>query len=123
MLHPLDVSRDDRDRRVWWVAAGLWAALIFVVSAIPSAGSAGDVELRGAVLHIAEFAVLAALLRQAGVSWRWCLLATVLYGLSDELHQAVVPGRDASVPDLLFDAAGALIGASLPVLRSRRRAA
>ena len=108
---------------MWWVAAGLWAALIFVVSAIPSAGSAGDVELRGALLHIGEYAVLAALLRQAGMSWRWCVLATVLYGLSDELHQAVVPGRDASVPDLLFDAVGALIGASLPVVRWRRRAA
>jgi VanZ like family len=123
MLRPFEVSSDDRDRRLWWVAAGLWAASIFVVSSIPSAGSAGDVELRGALLHVAEFAVLAALLRQAGLSWRWCLLATLLYGLSDELHQAVVPGRDASLPDLLFDAVGALIGASVPVVGRRRPAA
>jgi VanZ family protein len=114
------MSRDDRGRRVWWVAVGLWAALIFVVSSIPTAGSGGDVDLRGAVLHVAEYAVLAALLRRAGLSWRWSVLATLLYGLSDELHQAVVPGRDASLPDLLFDAMGAFIGASLPVVGSRR---
>jgi VanZ family protein len=121
MLHPVEMSRDDRGRRAWWVAAGLWAALIFAVSSIPTAGApAGDVDLRGAVLHVVPYAVLAALVRRAGLSWRWSVLATVLYGLSDELHQAVVAGRDASSPDLFFDAVGALIGASLPVVRSRR---
>jgi VanZ family protein len=120
MLHPLEVSRDDRGRRIWWVAAGLWAALIFGVSSIPTAGSSGDVDLRGVVAHVAEFAVLAALVRRAGLSWRWSVLATLLYGLTDELHQAVVPGRDASPYDLLFDAVGAVIGASLPFWGSRR---
>jgi VanZ like family len=123
MLHPLEVSRDDRGRRVWWVAAALWAALIFVLSSIPSAGSSGDVDFRGAALHAAAFAVLAALLRQGGLSWRWTVLATISYGLTDELHQAVVPGRDAATHDLLFDAVGAFIGASLPFVGSRRSTA
>ncbi len=108
---------------MWWVAAAAWAVLMFVVSSIPSAGSSGDVDLRGALLHVAEYAVLAALLRRAGLSWRVSVLATVLYGVSDELHQAVVPGRDASTADLLFDAVGAIIGASLPFRSSERRAA
>lgn len=30
----------------------------------------------------------------------------VLYGISDEWHQSFVPGRDASIFDLLFDALG-----------------
>jgi VanZ family protein len=37
----------------------------------------------------------------------------VLYGLSDEWHQSFVPGRDANVADLGFDAAGAFAGAAL----------
>jgi VanZ family protein len=119
MLRSVGISNDP-SRRVWWVAAGLWAALMFGLSAIPSAGSSGDVTARGAILHAVEFAVLAALLRRCGLSWRLSLLATVLYGVSDELHQAVVPGRDASAADLAFDVVGAAIGALLPVPRARR---
>ena len=35
------------------------------------------------------------------------------YGLSDELHQAYVPGRQSSFYDVLADGAGALLGAAL----------
>ena len=41
------------------------------------------------------------------------LCVVVLYGASDELHQMFVPGRTASFDDLLADAFGALVGASL----------
>lgn len=35
---------------------------------------------------------------------------TVLYAISDELHQALVPNRDADIFDLLADFIGAFIG-------------
>lgn len=38
---------------------------------------------------------------------------TALYGVSDEIHQAFVPGRDAALTDVLADAVGAFFGALL----------
>jgi VanZ family protein len=38
------------------------------------------------------------------------LVLAVIYGLSDEIHQLFVPGREFSLFDLLADAAGAAIG-------------
>jgi VanZ family protein len=41
------------------------------------------------------------------------LLITVLYGISDEMHQGFVPSRNSEVKDVVSDAAGALLGAAL----------
>jgi len=38
------------------------------------------------------------------------VLVTVVFGLTDEIHQAFVPGRFASVADLVFDSIGAAVG-------------
>ncbi|NWG14448.1 MAG: VanZ family protein [Acidobacteria bacterium] len=51
------------------------------------------------------------------------LLVTVLYGVSDEIHQGFVPARDASARDAIADAAGALLGVGLVRLYGRRKAA
>jgi VanZ family protein len=40
-------------------------------------------------------------------------LAVILWGVSDEIHQYFVPGRDSSVRDLLADAVGFCIAALL----------
>jgi VanZ family protein len=109
-----------RPQRWWLLAAVVWAVLIFVGSSVSSAGSPGDVTLKGAVEHIVEYLVLAALLRRSGLAWTACLLLAAAYGASDEFHQAFVPGRDASAMDLLFDVVGSTLGASLPPARWRR---
>lgn len=38
-------------------------------------------------------------------------LGALLYGLTDEYHQSLVPGREADVLDLLADTVGGLLGA------------
>ena len=37
------------------------------------------------------------------------LTLTVLYGISDEIHQLFIPGRYGRLADVLFDASGALV--------------
>jgi VanZ family protein len=45
-----------------------------------------------------------------------------LYGVSDEVHQAFVPGRNADVFDWVADTTGALVAAGVIHLYTSRRA-
>ena len=73
--------------------------------------------------HGVSYAVLGALLLRAladgtlrgmrtGLILPAVLIATV-YGVSDEFHQSFIPGRTASVGDIVADTIGALIGAGV----------
>jgi VanZ family protein len=80
--------------------------------------------------HIVVFAFLAVLLyvavappAQAAPRWVPASIAfalAVLYGVSDEIHQAFVPGRVASEADVFADAIGAAIGVAAVLIVSRR---
>jgi VanZ family protein len=122
-----------------WLAVAAWAALIFALSSIPNLGTGlegWDLVLRKAA-HLAEYAVLGALiaralgaaspsqrLNAAPATWAWIL--GVVYAASDEVHQHFVPGRHGSGLDLLIDAVGVAAGVAAVRLafasRSLRRA-
>jgi len=38
------------------------------------------------------------------------VLTTVVFGLTDEIHQAFVPGRSSNIADWVFDSLGAVAG-------------
>lgn len=48
--------------------------------------------------------------------WLWAFIISVLYAISDELHQSFVPGRSMELRDVLIDSAGALAGILLVIL-------
>ncbi|MDR3115247.1 MAG: VanZ family protein [Treponema sp.] len=52
----------------------------------------------------------------------WVMSIAAAYGISDEIHQAFVPGRDCNVWDWLADTLGAIIGAGLVMVRARKGA-
>lgn len=40
----------------------------------------------------------------------WCILFCALYAITDEIHQAFVPGRGPKVSDVLIDSFGSITG-------------
>lgn len=123
----------------WWVLAWApalaWAALIFGASAQPDLTFVPDASLDFVVRkagHMAVFGILALLLWRALAAttrvrrpWAWAIVLTVLYAITDELHQGLVSNRHASPVDVLIDAAGALIAVAIGLgairWRARRR--
>jgi hypothetical protein len=113
------------------IPALAWAATIFVLSSFPgSAYPATDLVNADKLVHVAIYGLLAALgarglLRGWGMGSGRVLAvaaaASTLYGLTDELHQWFVPGRNADWRDVVADGVGALLGAALIVLLVGRR--
>jgi len=103
-----------------WLPLLAWMGLIFYLSAQPdlphpNVGWADLLVSNGA--HAFVFGVLAVLWARAlGERPRTLLIAlalTLLYALSDEFHQAFVPGRHPDPWDLMFDGLGAAVGLGL----------
>jgi VanZ family protein len=99
----------------WWVASGAYALSIFALSSQPDPlGVQRLPPFADKILHALEYGGLSFLLHMAwrrsfpGRPWFWPVVAiTVLYGLSDEIHQSFVPGRSMDAWDLVADMIGA----------------
>jgi VanZ family protein len=108
-----------------WLPVLVWAAVIFAFSSIPSLSSGlggWDLVLRKAA-HVTEYAVLGTLLVRALEREAPAFALGVAYAVSDEVHQAFVPGRAGRPLDLAIDAVGLLVGIFLYLeLRQRRPA-
>ena len=95
-----------------WAPVVLWAAVIFAFSSIPSLGTGlgtWDLLLRK-LAHVAEFAVLGALLQRALGRAAGAFALGVAYAVSDEVHQHFVAGRRAAPLDVLIDSVGVALG-------------
>jgi VanZ family protein len=113
-------------RWIWyWLPVVAYASLIFYLSSLPHPEE--DLpnflfeNLGDKLLHVMEYAVLALLCyralrwsagpRMAQQAMLFAIVATSFYGMTDEVHQAFVPLREASWLDWVADTAGAVIGA------------
>ena len=115
-----------------WMLVALYAGGIFVLSSLSQPPSVSPWELPDLdkLYHALLFGGLMFVLMRAlcltcptspSPSLAcWAVVLTVVYGALDELHQAFTPDRTMSIYDLLADATGALVVASL-WLHHRRR--
>lgn len=100
----------------YWAPPVLYMAVIFAGS---SFSQLPDIPggFSDKTAHACEYAVLGVLFARALAGRRWlsptllCVVTavclTTLYGMSDEFHQLLVPGRDFDVRDMMADAFGA----------------
>ncbi|MEW6248335.1 MAG: VanZ family protein [Nitrospirota bacterium] len=107
----------------YWAPPLAYATLIFALSSVSHPEETLPsflTELGDKTLHLAEYGVLGALcyrafryaagVRGARYSLTLAILAAALYGVTDEVHQAFVPLREASAWDWLADTVGATVG-------------
>lgn len=106
-----------------WIPALLWMAVIFAFSHRPNieTGVSCDFALKKTA-HLLEYGLLALTLylgfngtirhwsfRSAG--WAWS--ASILFAISDEIHQAFIPTRTAHPRDVLIDVVGACLALAI----------
>jgi VanZ family protein len=118
------------DKRVhfvkYYLPAILWAALLFVLSSIPSSSLPSiAIKIKDLLLHFAAYTVFGVFLSLAiiqtpgNASGKLLFLVFIIgmaYGASDELHQKFVAGRTCTLHDFLADCAGVLFGMVLFML-------
>ena len=124
-MHMRNISRE-----LWlWAPPVALMALIFALSAMPT--GADDPGLLYILVrkaaHFTEYALLLALWWRALASMvsgrralAGALAITILYAVTDELHQTFVNGRSGRLLDVGIDTAGALTAAAL-IARARLR--
>jgi len=104
----------------WFPLVSLCAAIIWQ-SSFPSIQNEPLFPHQDKLLHLMAYGLMAVLAARAltcerpGMGkFKICLLAmgfTILFGLSDEIHQAFVPERFADIWDWIADVIGSGIGA------------
>ena len=111
------------------VLALLWMATIYYLSSHPMPEIDLGFSAQDKLVHLVGYALLGALLlgampwREGGYHPRHVVLAALLatlYGLTDEWHQAYVPGRNSDVLDVAADAVGAALGSGMLWALTRR---
>lgn len=108
-----------------------WGAVIYYISSLPSS-RLPKIKLVGVdkLIHMLIFMVFGLLLYRAlhplrklnGFDWRRALIAlvvVVMYGIVDEFHQGIVPGRTEDVLDACADAAGGLLAVGIIYFATR----
>jgi VanZ family protein len=103
-----------------WLPPLMLGLAIFIQSAFPSVDDVPQWPFFDKVLHFSAYGLLGFLLLRAlltlpgSISLRnfivFNIIIVSLYGLSDEIHQAFVPSRQASWADWVADVLGGICG-------------
>lgn len=118
------------NKLIYWLPAMTWMGVIYFLSA----RTAGEIKSMFPFLqnlnpgHILAYFILSALFFFAVTKsttsrspYSWSMLLSVVYGISDEYHQSLVPGRAPEIQDLMRDALGAAAALLLIYIFNKRK--
>lgn len=102
---------------IYWLPVILYAGVIFYLSSFEQPLPEGGLEFdkKDLVLHLLEYFVLSLLLLRAFLysavkrPYVYSIVLSVLYGVSDEVHQLFVIGRVFSGYDMVANGLGACL--------------
>ncbi|MGM0653228.1 MAG: VanZ family protein [Bacillota bacterium] len=124
------IKKRTLDLIIYWLPALIQMALIFYFSSQPEGSKVLEsFPTPPGIGHLVGYAILAVLLYRAfnrglfgwsGVAARNAFIVSLIYAVSDEIHQLFVPGRQASIADVGIDTAGILLGLLLVKALARR---
>lgn len=113
-----------------WLPPLIWAGVILLGTSLPQDVVPVQTSNIDKVLHFTIYTVFAFLLTRqiavdtsGGRAMVGAVLIAAAFAAVDEWHQGFIPGRFPEFADWLADVAGAIIGALIYVLLSRRRGA
>ena len=94
----------------------IWMIFIFYISSLSHPPTPGPgVSYFGEFTHFTEYFILSLLLLRMFNVYKFknglllSILISILYGLTDEIHQLVVPYRAFEIKDLIIDSLGASV--------------
>lgn len=119
-----------RDLARAWLPAAAYMAIIWIASSFETPSFPTSLfPLRDKGVHVVEYGVLGFLVAHACLRTftrrprlrvaLFAILAGLLWGVLDEIHQAFVPGRSADLLDIAADSVGVTLGTLLRVLAHR----
>ena len=104
----------------YWSPLAMYMGLIYAQSSYVPPEGMPDFAPFDKLAHVIIYAVLGALFLRAylsltngGFDLRWAFISVasaIVYGLTDEWHQSMVPGRAPEMLDLVADGFGAIAG-------------
>lgn len=111
-----------------WITTFAYAGFIFYLSSrtwggpplFPNADKIIHALLYLILGGLVVWALRATTLRGRGAIFPLAATAAALYGITDEIHQMFVPGRNADPLDWIADAVGAILGAWIANHAARR---
>ena len=123
------ISLLEKNRIISVILIVLIAIEIFYFSSKSSVPGTGGISYLPIVYHFVvfflfSFFLLAAIKgnKKLKVSYLiTALILSVIYAISDEFHQSFVPGRDASIRDILTDSAGIILSLLTYVYIDKKR--
>lgn len=106
---------------LYWLPVVIYAGLIFFFSSLPYGFKGPKSVYFDKLLHLAEYFIFGILLSRAFIKslsqfsvikcYLFVVVIACLYGISDEIHQLFVEGREFSIYDIFADTIGGSLGA------------